>query len=105
MALDWERRGLLQKCLSLEQVELTGARVLVHAFARSTVVACPQCGRRARQVPSRYRRGLTELPAHGREVKILLVGRRFSRNSFPPRLPVPMRDEPPDYRAWCSSWV
>ena len=77
MALDWERRGLLPKGLSLEQVELTGDRVLVHAFARSTAAACPQCGRLSRQVHSRYRRGLTDLPAHGREVKVLLAVRRF----------------------------
>ena len=77
MASDWERRGLLPKGLSLGQVELTGDRVLVHAFARSTAAACPQCGRLSRQVHSRYRRGLTDLPAHGREVKILLAVRRF----------------------------
>ena len=77
MALDWERRGLLPKGLSLEQVELTGNRVLVHAVVRSTAAACPQCGRLSRQVHSRYRRGLTDLPAHGREVKVLLAVRRF----------------------------
>ena len=77
MASDWERRGLLPKGLSVEQVEVTGERVLVHAFARSTAAACPQCGRLSRQVHSRYRRGLTDLPAHGREVKISLAVRRF----------------------------
>ena len=77
MASDWERRGLLPKGLSVEQVELTGDRVLVHAFARSTAAACPRCGRLSRQVHSRYRRGLTDLPAHGRVVKISLAVRRF----------------------------
>ena len=77
MASDWERRGLLPKGLSVEQVEVTGERVLVHAFARSTAAACPQCGRLSRQVHSRYRRGLTDLSAHGREVKISLAVRRF----------------------------
>ena len=39
MASDWERRGLLPKGLSLEQLELTGDRVLVHSFARSTAAS------------------------------------------------------------------
>ena len=77
MASDWERRGLLPKGLSVEQVELTRDRVLVHAFARSAAAACPRCGRLSRQVHSRYRRGLTDLPAHGREVMISPAVRRF----------------------------
>ena len=77
MASDWERRGLLPKGLSVEQVELTGDRVLVHAFARNTAAACPQCGRLSQQAHSRYQRELTDLPAHGREVKVLLAVRRF----------------------------
>ena len=81
MASDWERRGLLPKGLSVEQVELTGDRVLVHAFARSAAAACPRGGRLSRQVHSRYRRGLTDLPAHGREVMISLAVRRFRYNS------------------------
>ena len=66
MALDWERRGLLPKGLSLEQVELTGDRVLVHAFARSTAAACPQCGRLSRQVPDCGDAYLRRLHAAGR---------------------------------------
>ena len=44
---------------------------------RRPAAACPRCGRLSRQVHSRYRRGLTDLPAHGREVKISLAVRRF----------------------------
>ena len=77
MASELRRRGLLPKGLSVERVELTGDRVLVHAFAKGTAAACPRCGRLSRQVHSRYRRGLTDLPAHGREVKISLAVRRF----------------------------
>ena len=77
MASDWERRGLLPKGLCLGQVELTGDRVLVHAFAWSIAAACPRCDRLSRQVHSRYRRGLTDLRAHGHEVKVLLAVRRF----------------------------
>ena len=43
MALDWERRGLLPKGLSLEQVELTGDRVLVQTvFLFTPLHGAPQ---------------------------------------------------------------
>ena len=77
MASELRRRGLLPKGLSVERVELAGDLVLVRAFASDTAAACPRCGRLSRQVHSRYRRGLTDLPAHGREVKISVVVRRF----------------------------
>ena len=47
------------------------------ARSGSIAAACPQCGRPSRQVHSRYRRRLADLPAHGREVRILLTVRRF----------------------------
>ena len=77
MAPELRRRGFLPKDLGVERVELTGGRVLIHAFARCAAAACPCCGRLSRHVHSRYRRGLTDLPAHGREVKISLAVRRF----------------------------
>ena len=77
MASDVERRGLLPKGLKTEQVELTAESVVVVARSASIAAACPQCGRPSRQVHSRYRRRLADLPAHGREVRILLTVRRF----------------------------
>ena len=77
MMSDVERRGLLPKGLKTEQVEISAASVLVVARARSVTAACPQCGCSSRQVHSRYRRRLADLPAHGREVRISLTVRRF----------------------------
>ena len=77
MASDVERRGLLPNGLKTEQVELTAGGVLVVARSGSIAAACPQCGLPSRQVHSRYRRRLVDLPAHAREVRISLTVRRF----------------------------
>ena len=88
MASDLERRGLLPKGLKMEQVELTAGSVHVVARARSGAAACPQCGRPSRQVHSRYRRQLADLPAHGREVRISLTVRRFRCRAKPCRMEI-----------------
>ena len=72
-----ERRGILPKGLKTVRVELAGNRVLVHACARSAAAACPRCGQLSRRIHSCYRRHLADLPAHGREVRIVLTVRRF----------------------------
>lgn len=77
MASEVERRGLLPNGLKTEQVELTAGSVVVVARSGSVAAACPQCGRPSRQVHNRYRPRLADLPAHGREVRILLTFRRF----------------------------
>jgi Fe-S-cluster formation regulator IscX/YfhJ len=53
--------------------------------ARPTVLdaACPECGRRSRQVHSRYERRLMDLPSHGRIVHLRVEVRRFDAPTSP----------------------
>lgn len=108
MASDVERRGLLPNGLKTEQVELTAGSVVVVARSGSIAAACPQCGRPSRQVHSRYRRRLADLPAHGREVRILLTVRRFRCRTkhcraeifaerFPPEVTLPLAPDGANY--------
>jgi len=49
--------------------------ITVRAVSRSS--ACPGCGTESKQVHSRYRRSLADLPVAGRPVRLVLVARRF----------------------------
>ncbi|MBP7002308.1 ISL3 family transposase [Amaricoccus sp.] len=69
--------ALLPPGLIIEHVRIDD--VCVAAIARSPNVgsACPGCGKLSRRVHSRYVRLLSDLPAHGRRVRISLTVRRF----------------------------
>lgn len=72
-----ERERLLPDGLKTEGVELFASMVVVHARAITVASACPSCGQVSRRQHSRYHRRLADLPAHGREVRIVLAVRRF----------------------------
>ena len=72
-----DRRGFLPEGLRAEQIELVGTTVLVHSASPAASAVCPRCGKVSHHVHSRYRRRLADLPAHGREVKLVLSVRRF----------------------------
>jgi hypothetical protein len=71
------RERLLPGGLKADGVELSGNVVVVQARAFASTASCPGCGQPSRRQHSRYRRRLADLPAHGREVWIVLVVRRF----------------------------
>jgi hypothetical protein len=77
MASGTELRAFLPGGLEAERVELVDGRVLIHARPVGRAAACPRCGEMSRRVHSHYRRRLTDLPAHGRQVSIVLSARRF----------------------------
>lgn len=56
---------------------LDGAVVGLEAVAVSPTAACPGCGRRSDRVHGRYQRQLMDAPVGGRQVRLLLVVRRF----------------------------
>lgn len=72
-----ERERFLPDGLRVDHIEVSGSAVIVHARASEAISACPGCGRSSRRRHSRYRRRLADLPAHGREVRIMLTVRRF----------------------------
>jgi transposase len=77
-----ERERFLPDGLKAEQIEICGSAVVVHARGSSSTSACPRCGQTSRRRHSRYQRRLADLPAHGREVRIVLSVRRFRCSTF-----------------------
>ena len=72
------RRDFLPAGLKLDQVELAGETIRVHARScGAAAAACPRCGTISRHVHSRYWRQPADLPAHGRAVALILLVRRF----------------------------
>jgi transposase len=72
-----ERERFLPNGLTTERIEVSGTMVVVHARASSATSACPRCGQASGRQHSRYQRRLADLPAYGREVRIVLSVRRF----------------------------
>ncbi len=77
MATGMDRRAFLPGGLKAERVKLVDDRVLIHTRAAGGTAACPWCGEVSRRVHSHYRRCLADLPAHGRQVRLVLNARRF----------------------------
>ena len=75
------RRGSFQAVspagLFIEAVTAEPDRLLITARPTALDAACPECGRRSRQVHSRYDRRLMDLPSHGRIVHLRVEVRRF----------------------------
>ncbi len=63
--------------LKAERLEMNAREVLVIATPRQAKADCPGCGKDSRRIHSRYQRTLIDLPAHGRQVRIVLTARRF----------------------------
>ncbi|QRD53792.1 ISL3 family transposase (plasmid) [Pseudosulfitobacter pseudonitzschiae] len=73
----FSRRDFLPSGLKADQVELDGNRIRVHARSLDASAACPRYGTVSRHVHSKYWRRPADLPAHGREVELVLLVRRF----------------------------
>ncbi len=71
------RERLLPGGLKADGISLSGNVIVVQARALASTASCPGCGQPSRRQHSRYSRRLADLPAHGREVWIVLVVRRF----------------------------
>jgi len=69
--------ALLPPGLIIEQVQIDDSGIAAIAHSREIGSICPDCGQPSRQVHSRYGRSLSDLPAHGRRVRIELTVRRF----------------------------
>ena len=69
--------ALLPPGLIIEQVRIDDAGVAASARSREIGAICPDCGVPSRRIHSRYVRSLSDLPAHGRRVRVTLTVRRF----------------------------
>jgi transposase len=69
--------ALLPPGLIIEHVRIDDGEVAAVARSRDAGSTCPACGKPTRRVHSHYVRFLSDLPAHGRRVRIALTVRRF----------------------------
>src|SRR3984957_1423098 len=77
MGFRYGGQSLLPEGVIVEKVEHRGDMLVAVARSPSRASSCPLCGRMSTQVHSRYVRYLSDLPAHGRTVRIQLRVRRF----------------------------
>jgi transposase len=77
MGFRYGGQSLLPDGLIVEKVEHTGDALVAVARSPSRASACPVCRQMSTQVHSRYERCLSDLPAHGRKVRIQVQVRRF----------------------------
>ncbi|MEM9813827.1 MAG: ISL3 family transposase [Pseudomonadota bacterium] len=73
----WKTSRLLPSGLVVDDVTVGPDEVVIEAHARGGSAKCPCCGRLSRRVHSRYKRCLSDVPAHGRRVLVRLSVRRF----------------------------
>lgn len=71
------RNGLLPPGLTVDAVRIGADEIDITARLASCRARCPACGSPSVRIHSRYQRGLADLPAHGRRVRIRLTVRRF----------------------------
>lgn len=72
-----DMKTLLPPGLVIESVRSSDIGVRVAARSASASAACPRCGSLSRHVHSHYHRRLADLPAHGLEVQLQVLVRRF----------------------------
>ena len=70
--------GLIPEGLTIDRVVNEPGQITVLTHAASWASACPTCGFLSRRLHSRYRRSISDLPAHGRTVTIEVMVRRFA---------------------------
>ena len=63
--------------LVIESVEAEAGALVILAHSASRSADCPLCGSPSAKIHSTYQRSLTDLPSHGRAVRIKLSTRRF----------------------------
>lgn len=70
-------KNFLPAGLVVDHVGFDRRQIEISARAAKGWAACPECGVRSGRVHSRYRRRLADLPAHGFDVRLVVLVRRF----------------------------
>ena len=63
--------------IRIESLSVDAHGIVIHARARRERIPCPECGRPATRVHSRYDRTLADLPWHDTAVRLRVQTRRF----------------------------
>jgi transposase len=63
--------------LNVTDCSIDSNTVTVDAEIVTSTATCPDCGHDSARVHSRYRRSITDLPSHGRQLVVRLAARRF----------------------------
>src|SRR6266550_3747008 len=69
--------ALVPRGFGVESAICDGATTVITVRPTSNTSRCPGCGARFRRIHSRYQRRLTDLPLAGRQVRLMVVARRF----------------------------
>lgn len=71
------RSSLAPAGLIVRDVEIAPDAINMVAYSASKSSVCPSCGQISTSLHSRYQRVLSDLPSHGRAVRIRVLARRF----------------------------
>ena len=71
------RSSLAPAGLVVRDMEIAPDAINMVAYSASKSSACPSCGQISTSLHSRYQRVLSDLPSHGRAVRIRVLARRF----------------------------
>ena len=69
--------ALVPRGFNVESAFCDGATTVINVRPTSRTSLCPGCGASSKRVHSRYQRRLTDLPLAGRQVRLMVVARRF----------------------------
>ena len=69
--------ALVPRGFDVESAFCDGATTVITVRPTSGESLCPGCGAGSRRIHSRYQRRLTDLPLAGRQVRLMVVARRF----------------------------
>jgi transposase len=69
--------ALVPRGFDVESAFCDGATTVITVRPTSDASLCPGCGASSRRIHSRYQRRLTDLPLAGRQVRLVVVARRF----------------------------
>ena len=70
----------------IEDVDTSGAMIVMVVRAMNRTSVCPACGASASRIHSRYHRRLMDLPVGGRVMQLIVLARRFHCDAgLPPR--------------------
>ena len=69
--------ALVPRGFVVDNATSDGASALITVRSMAEASVCPGCGTRSGRVHSRYRRRLADLPIAGRQVRLMVLARRF----------------------------
>jgi transposase len=69
--------SLVPSGLVIESVSDSSDSIILAVRSEAGMAECPLCGARSRRIHSRYHRAVADLPSAGKQVRLLVITRRF----------------------------